>query len=305
MSSNDDGHLGAGGAGSDAPLPKRACLGAPPSADHPSRADELRARLPHLAAEQHAAERARTLELIALAERQVLSPAEEVLAIPYLSQRSVMSFLQQKEALSLRTASRASCDAVAEHAWSDLREHWNSRASHIMGGLASWRRCFPRATAANVYGRLDLTDADFVHLRGIRKLNMGLCRQITDGGIAHLSGIHTLAMCDCKLVTDAGLSHLRRIHTLEIPNCNLITDAGLAHLSGIHTLHMGYCELITDAGLALLSGIHTLCMANCPLVTDAGLAHLTGICKLRAYGCLLLTAAGRAKLRMRGAQVLP
>jgi len=32
---------------------------------------------------------------------------------------------------------------------------------------------------------------------------------------------------------------------------------------------------------------------------------LTGICKLRAYGCLLLTAAGRAKLRVRGAQVLP
>ena len=46
-----------------------------------------------------------------------LSPAEEVLAIPYLSKRSVMSFLTQAEALPLRTASRACRDAVAEHAW--------------------------------------------------------------------------------------------------------------------------------------------------------------------------------------------
>ena len=59
---------------------------------------------------------------VILAKRVLLSPAEEVLAIPYLSQRPVMSFLRQEEALSLRAASGACRDAVAEHAWCDAYE---------------------------------------------------------------------------------------------------------------------------------------------------------------------------------------
>ena len=308
MSSSEDGRLGAGGASSDVPLLKRARLDVQlPSADLPSRADELRERLPHLAAEQHADERARTLELIALAERGVLSPVEEVLAIPYLSERSVMSFLTQEEALPLRAASRACRDAVAEHAWSDFEEHepWSRGSSRIMGSLASWRRCFPRATAVNVYGRRDLTDADFVDLRGIRKLDMRYCKLVTDAGLAHLSGIHTLNMNCCTLVTDAGLAHLRGIHTLDMVGCSLITDAGFTHLRGIRTLDISNCPLITDAGLAHLSGIHTLYMSDCALVTDAGFAHLAGIRQLVAWGCPLLTAAGLAQLRVGGAEVYP
>ena len=56
-------------------------------------------------------------ELVLLAKRRHLSPAEEVLAIPFLSKRSVMSFLTQCEARPLRLGSRACHDAVAEHAW--------------------------------------------------------------------------------------------------------------------------------------------------------------------------------------------
>ena len=333
MSSSEDGRLAAG---SDAPLLKRARLDVQlpsavqlPSTDPPLRADELRARLPHFVAEQHEAERARTLVLIALAEREVLSPAEEVLAIPYLSKRSIMSFLKQEEALSLRAASRACCEAVAEHAWSDYEHdpYAQTRSSHIKGSLALWRRCFPRATAANVSGRRDLTDADFVDLRGIRKLNMRFCKLVTDAGLEYLSGIHTLYMSHCALVTDAGLAHLSGIHTLNMGYCKLITDAGLAHLGGIHTLYMYYCTLVTDAGLAHLSGVHTLDMRDCalvtdvglahlsgihtldisycPLVSDAGLVHLAGIRDLTAYSCPLFTIAGRAQLRVGGAMVHP
>ena len=97
----------------------------------------------------------RHAELVSLHQRTLLSPAEEVLAIPYLSKRSVMSFLRQEDALSLRTSSRACRDAVAEHAWSDFftpsgRPN-DTGKSLIKGSLASWRRCFPHATAANLF----------------------------------------------------------------------------------------------------------------------------------------------------------
>ena len=55
-----------------------------------------------------------------IARRTHLSLAEEALSNPYLSNRSVMSFLCQEDALELRLASRACRDAVAEHAWDDL-----------------------------------------------------------------------------------------------------------------------------------------------------------------------------------------
>ena len=61
---------------------------------------------------------------------------------------------------------------------------------------ARWRRAFPAAVAASVRGNRRLRDADFVHLRGLRSLDMSWCNQagITDGAFAHLAGIHTLNM---------------------------------------------------------------------------------------------------------------
>ena len=56
---------------------------------------------------------------VRLAKRARLSSAEEVLAIPYLSKRSIMSYLSQEGALELRAASRTCREAVAEHAWDD------------------------------------------------------------------------------------------------------------------------------------------------------------------------------------------
>jgi len=126
-----------------------------------------------------AAQRAR------LAKRARLSSVEEVLAIPYVSKRSIMSYLSQEGVLELRAASRTCRDAVAEHVWDD----WKEGLSIIKGSLASWRRCFPLATAAILSeGHKTVKDADLVLLRGIRKLYIRDCKQITDAGLAHLRG---------------------------------------------------------------------------------------------------------------------
>ena len=238
------------------------------------------------------------------ARRAALRTVLRLCAGDYGLSGSVLAFLTQTEALVLRPASRACCDAVARHAWSDLQllvRTTDLGGAHIKGSLASWRRCFPHAISANVRHRKALTDDDFQYLRGLRTLAMRNCRRITDAGLSHLSGIHTLDMYGCKLVTDAGLAHLSGIHTLNVGGCTRVSDAGLAHLRGIHTLRMADCELVTDAGLAHLSGIHTLDMSYCAMISDSGLAHLRGIRKLRAHGCPQLTRAGLAQLE--GAEV--
>jgi len=265
------------------------------------------------------AHQARYAELVSLDRRVLLSPAEEVLSIPFLSERSVMSFLRQEEAPPLRAASRACRDAVAEHAWSE----YAFGKSAIRGSLVSWRRCFPHATAANLQDNKALTDADMVLLRGIHTLRvagctgitdaglenvsgvyeLGLdnCPQISDAGLAHISGIHTLTMGGCKLVTDAGLSHLSGIHTLYLANCTLVTDAGLAHIRGVYNLELTGCSGVTNAGLAHLTGIHSLYMRYCTQITDAGMVHLRGIRELYIEGCPQLTAA--ALVQLEGATI--
>ena len=135
-----------------------------------------------------------------------LSFAEEVLAIPYLSERSIMSYLRQDEALELRAASRTCREAVAEHGWSD----WILGRSVIKRNVAGWRNCFPLARAANLQGNETLADVDFVHLRGVNKVSLDGCNQatITDAAFAHLRGIRTLAMDGCYQISDAAMEHL-------------------------------------------------------------------------------------------------
>jgi hypothetical protein len=103
-----------------------------------------------------------------------------------------------------------------------------------------------------------LTDAAFVHLRGIQLLNMSSCRQLTDAAFAHLRGIHTLYMqwCDQSTISDAAFVHLRGTHTLLMTSCDqsTLTGAGFAHLQGIHALGMYYsrADLVAVArGLGL------------------------------------------------------
>ena len=143
------------------------------------------------------------------------------------------------DACALRLVCREFLAAVSEQLWED-------RKTVIKGSIARWRACFPRALSANVAewqwpGReprsAPVVDADFVHLQGLRALDMRGCTSVTDAAFAHLRGIHTLNMSGCSQVgiTDAAFAHLRGIHKLDMSFCSQvgITDAAFAHLRGI------------------------------------------------------------------------
>ena len=228
--------------------------------------------------------------------------------------RGILGFLSTREACALRLVNHECRDAVTAATWHDAE-------TRITGSLASWRACFPGALAANVMGRSDLMDADFVHLTGVKTLDMRWCPQITDAGLAHLTGVKTLDIRRCERITDAGLAHLTGVETLDMSGCwgftdaglrhlrgvktlvmshwneapPYITDAGLAHLTGVKTLNISWCNRITDAGLAHLTGVETLIMIRCKQITDAGLVHLAGVKTLKIGGCNI-TDAGLAHL---------
>ena len=130
----------------------------------------------------------------------------------------VFGFLTLRDGNELRQLCRLIRGDVAAARWRD-------EETHIGGPLAEWRACFPGAVAASVVGRRDLRDADFVHLAGVKVLDMWYCRGITDAGLAHLTGIHTLNMSGCAQITDAGLVHLTGIHTLWMFCCDPATIA--------------------------------------------------------------------------------
>ena len=57
-----------------------------------------------------------------------------------------------------------------------------------------------------MYDFTQLTDAAFVHLRGIHTRDISYCTQLTDAAFVRLRGIHTLDMSYCKQasITDAA-----------------------------------------------------------------------------------------------------
>ena len=141
----------------------------------------------------------------------------------------------------------------------------------IVGPLAAWRAAHPDALVANVRGRADLTDADFVHLAGIKALRMSYCTNpgLTDAAFVHLRGLHTLVIgrCNQASITDAAFSHLHGLHTLNMFCCkqSTITDAAFTHLRGIQVLDMQYCNQATITGVtfAHLHGVRVLDMHGC------------------------------------------
>ena len=73
----------------------------------------------------------------------------------------IFGFLTTRDARALRLVCRLCCADVAAARWHDEK-------TAISGSLAAWRTCFPDARAANVVGRVDLRDADFARLAGLK-----------------------------------------------------------------------------------------------------------------------------------------
>ena len=191
----------------------------------------------------------------------------------------IFGFLNMRDSNKVRVQCVECRQAVMDFPWMDEK-------SHIKGSVRAWRAAFPVARSVNVSNRYDIVDADFVHIRGdarvrLHTVKMLYCRRVTDAAFVHLRGIHTLDMWGCNqaTITDSAFIHLRGIHTLDMRFCNqaTITDSAFIHLRGIHTLHMWSCNqaTITPAAINHLRGIHTLKTFGCsPAVCSAAAALL-------------------------------
>ena len=152
----------------------------------------------------------------------------------------------------------------------------------IVGPLAVWRAAHAEALVTNV--RADLTDADFVHLVGIKALDMRYCTNpgLTDAAFVHLRGLHTLVMGGCHQasITDAAFAHMHGLHTLSMYDCNqsTITDAAFTHLRGIQVLDIQWCNqaTITGATFSHLHGVRVLRMEGCSPTAFAAAALKLG-----------------------------
>ena len=141
----------------------------------------------------------------------------------------------------------------------------------IESSLSAWRAAHPDELVANVADRVDLVDADFVHLAGIKALWMAGCTNpgLTDAAFVHLRGLHTLCMTNCNQVaiTDAAFAHMHGLRFLDMIECNqaTITDAAFSHLRGIQVLDMRFCSqaTITGATFAHLRGVRVLLLLGC------------------------------------------
>ena len=224
---------------------------------------------------------------------------------------TLMCFFSTPQACLLRLVCRAFQAAVAAHPWGD-------RETVILGSIAKWRACFPRAACANVRQQVPgggivrptpVEDADLVHLKGLRELNMSYCASVTSAALEHLQGIDTLNMRACTLLTDAAFQHLRGVRVLDMSYCfqPTITSAALAHLAGIEKLSIESCTqaTLTDAAFAPLRGIRVINISYCPQFTDAAFAHLSGLHTLHMHHCRPHgTISDAALVHLRGIQCL-
>ncbi len=101
----------------------------------------------------------------------------------------VVEFLgpSMSAARALRLIDHNFKQAVADSIWADL-------TTRITGSVANWSLSFPRAVAANLSGRHDLTETDFLrHFTRLRELVLNGCRSpcVLDGAFArHCNLIH-------------------------------------------------------------------------------------------------------------------
>ena len=115
---------------------------------------------------------------------------------------ALLPFFTTRDACALRLVCQELRAAVREHPWWD-------RDTVIQGSIAAWRACFPRARCANVQmmyvgggggyppRAAPVVDADLVHFKGLRELHMAGCKGISDAAFVHLRGIYILDMRYC------------------------------------------------------------------------------------------------------------
>ena len=147
-----------------------------------------------------------------------------VLAAAHADGAGILLFVttSTREARSLRLVSRELLEAVAAFPW-------RYPTTVILGSVALWRSCFPRAVTANLSKRRsDLTTGDFEQLSGILELDLGRCRgeAVALGHFGlYCSSLITLAFeaRTCRsynVLTDEGVSAIA-LHCSQLANLNL------------------------------------------------------------------------------------
>lgn len=144
-----------------------------------------------------------------------------------------LGFLSTREAAAYRAADRRAKEAVRDFEWRD-------RATRIAGSLPAWRRCFPKATHANLANRSDLRHHEFPNLTGVVWLN--------------LSGCETFSICN---ETFAYLSELRELDlsgswqdpTVWAVFRRAFDDHLFKHLGKLETLYLDDFEIPKFTGV--------------------------------------------------------
>lgn len=113
--------------------------------------------------------------------------------------------------------------------------------------------------------RDELIDADVgKFLRGIRTLDISNCAHLSDAAFVHLRGIRHLRMRSCKQtsITNAAFSNLRGIERLDMEDCDQATITGNAFLQlrGIRHLNVGasrhpLCAALRDRDTLVLNSL--------------------------------------------------
>lgn len=137
----------------------------------------------------------------------------------------------------------------------------------------------------------NITDAGFVHLKGVRELVMSTLHTITSEAFVHLKDIQILDIVGCFTLTDIAFSYITGVKWLDMQGCSSITDAAFVHLKGIETLNITSRTSTRDAAFEHLTGIQYLIASGCVNITDDAIKHLDGIQILRINGCSNITGS--------------
>ena len=107
------------------------------------------------------------------------------------------AFIVARDAMILRTASRALCAAVSLHARGD----WTP----ITGSLVAWRACLLLATIANVARCNDREDEELASLCGCRIVDLTGSEYLSDASLAQLHDIARLRVYASNALSPVGI----------------------------------------------------------------------------------------------------
>ena len=166
----------------------------------------------------------------------------------------ILGFLNRSSAAALSQTSKRAAEVVRNFEWDNY--------DIITGSIADWHTTFPRAVSANLQGRVDLVDADFVYLRGIKRLNISGCTGITDRAFEYLTGVRELSMRDLPQITDDAIRHLTGVYIIDMTNCTGIRGNTFDSITGVHDLIIKNCVRVRGENFNYLTGIFYLDMST-------------------------------------------